>query len=89
MEHSGDRLRYAMLVTLLGVLLSLAVVTSAAWLGGPWLAAQFGLSTLPLALSLGELRLLAGIFAAALLVSLWPAWRAYRLSLADGLIPRL
>ncbi|MDP3537587.1 MAG: ABC transporter permease [Azonexus sp.] len=79
----------SLLVTLLGVLLSLAVVTCAAWLGGPWLAAQFGLSTLPLAVSLGELRLLAGIFAAALLVSLWPAWRAYRLSLADGLIPRL
>jgi putative ABC transport system permease protein len=79
----------SLLVTLLGVLLSLAVVTCAAWLGGPWLAAQFGLSSLPLTVSPGELRLLAGIFAAALLVSLWPAWRAYRLSLADGLIPRL
>jgi putative ABC transport system permease protein len=79
----------SLLVTLVGVLLSLAVVTSAAWLGGPWLAAQFGLSSLPLTVSPGELRLLAGIFAAALLVSLWPAWRAYRLSLADGLIPRL
>lgn len=79
----------SLLVTLLGVALSLAVVSVAAWLGGPWLAARFGLSTLPLAVSPGELRLLAGIFAAALLVSLWPAWRAYRLSLADGLIPRL
>lgn len=79
----------SLLVTLLGVLLSVVAVSVAAWLGGPWLAAQFGLSTLPLAISPGELRLLSGIFAAALLLSLWPAWRAYRLSLADGLIPRL
>ena len=79
----------SLLVTLLGVLLSLVVVTSAAWLGGPWLAAQFGLSSLPLIVSPGELHLLTGIFGAALLVSMWPAWRAYRLSLTDGLIPRL
>lgn len=76
-------------VTVLGMLLSLAMLSAGAWLGGPWLAARFGLSTLPLALSPGELRLLAGVFVAALLVSLWPAWRAYRQSLADGLIPRL
>jgi putative ABC transport system permease protein len=79
----------SLLVTLLGVALSLAVVSVAAGLGGAWLAARFGLSSLPLAVSPGELRLLAGIFVAALLVSLWPAWHAYRLSLADGLIPRL
>lgn len=79
----------SLLITLLGVLLSLALVSLAAWLGGPWLAALLGLSTLPLMVSPGELQLLAGIFVAALLVSLWPAWRAYRLSLADGLIPRL
>lgn len=78
-----------LLVTLLGVLLSLLSVSLAAWLGGPWLAAQLGLSSLPLAVSPGEVSLLASIFVAALLVSLWPAWRAYRLSLADGLTPRL
>jgi putative ABC transport system permease protein len=32
---------------------------------------------------------LAAVLAAGMLASLVPAWRAYRLSLADGLSPRL
>jgi putative ABC transport system permease protein len=33
--------------------------------------------------------LLAGVVATGLLASLVPGWRAYRLSLADGLSPRI
>ena len=33
-------------------------------------------------------RLLGAVLAAGLLASLLPGWRAYRLSLADGLTPR-
>lgn len=36
-----------------------------------------------------ELALLAGIVAAGLLMGLWPAWRAYRNTLADGLTIRI
>jgi putative ABC transport system permease protein len=36
-----------------------------------------------------ELLLLAAILACGLLASLVPGWRAYRLSLADGLSPKV
>ncbi len=36
-----------------------------------------------------EIALLAGIVAAGLLMGLWPAWRAYRNTLADGLTIRM
>ena len=56
---------------------------------GPWLQAQFGLS-LQLALpSAAQWSLLAALLVAGLLASLVPGWRAYRLSLADGLTPRI
>ncbi|HEY8607386.1 MAG TPA: FtsX-like permease family protein [Noviherbaspirillum sp.] len=55
----------------------------------PFAEAHFGLS-LPLALlSAQELPLLAAVLATAVLASLVPGYRAYRLSLADGLTPRL
>lgn len=55
----------------------------------PWLQASFGLT-----LHLGQTTalqwlLLAGLLVAGWLASLLPAWRAYRLSLADGLSPRI
>ena len=52
---------------------------------GPVLASGYGLSlalTLPTA---AEWRLLGGIVAAGFAAGLIPAWRAYRMSLADGL----
>jgi putative ABC transport system permease protein len=70
--------------TVLGVLLHAAAIVA---LGG-WLRSRFGLDlslTLPGARELG---LLAALVGAGLLASLVPGWRAYRLSLADGLSPR-
>jgi len=75
------------LVSLLGCLLGLAAVSLLAGTGGQMLAA-FGLAALPLAPSPAEWQLLAAVLVCGLLVGLLPAWRAYRLSLADGLIPR-
>jgi putative ABC transport system permease protein len=76
-------------VTLAGALcgtLLLAVLTFAL---GPWLAAEYGLN-LKLAMpSLEELRLLGLVVAVGTLASLLPGYRAYRLSLADGLTPRV
>jgi putative ABC transport system permease protein len=74
-------------VSLLGALLGLVLVTLLAALGDGLLA-RFGLASLPLTVTAAELRLLALVLICGLLVSLLPAWRAYRLSLADGLIPR-
>jgi putative ABC transport system permease protein len=69
----------------LGVLL-LAVLT----LGlGPWVQAHYGLA-LHLALpGTAELELLGWVIAVGTLASLLPGYRAYRLSLADGLTPRV
>ena len=54
----------------------------------PLLAREYGLD-LPLAPpSLTDLQLLGAVLLAALLAGCLPAWRAYRLSLADGLSPR-
>ncbi len=75
------------LVSLLGCLLGLAAVSLFAAVGGDLLAA-FGLAALPLAVSVGEMKLLGAVLVCGLSVGVLPAWRAYRLSLADGLIPR-
>lgn len=74
-------------VSLLGCLAGLTVVTLIAAFAGDALLA-FGLARLPLAVNAVEMQLLAAVLACGLLVGLVPAWRAYRLSLADGLIPR-
>lgn len=74
-------------VSLLGCLLGLAATTLLALFGAGRLAA-FGLSALPLTVAAGEMQLLAAVLVCGLLVGLLPAWRAYRLSLADGLTPR-
>ena len=85
-----------LLLALEGLLLTLTgIVAGAAALGasvlalGPWLQSAFGLT-----LRLGEPTpmqtwLLAGLLLAGWIASLLPGWRAYRLSLADGLSPRI
>lgn len=75
-------------VSLLGCALGLGLVTLLA-LTGDGLLARFGLATLPIAVNAEEMQLLGVVLVCGLLVSLLPAWRAYRLSLADGLIPRV
>jgi putative ABC transport system permease protein len=76
------------LVTLVGI-----VVGSAAWAGalaalGPWAEVEYGLTMRVSWPTATELGLLGIVFFAGLLASLLPGWRAYRLSLADGLSPR-
>jgi len=75
------------IVSLLGSLFGLAAVSLFAATGGDLLAGV-GLAALPLAVSTAEMQLLGAVLVCGLLVGLVPAWRAYRLSLADGLIPR-
>lgn len=77
------------LVTLAGVLLGslLTVVFIAA--AGTWLQARFGI-TLQLSAPTGtQWGVVGSVLLAGLLASLLPALRAYRLSLADGLSPRI
>ena len=51
----------------------------------PMLASAYGLSLALTCPTAAEWRLLAGVLAAGFLAGLIPAWRAYRISLADGL----
>lgn len=76
------------MVTVSGVVLGVIALVATAIALGPWLQSRFGL-----ALDLGhptELQgwLLGALVLAGGLASLAPGWRAYRLSLSDGLSPR-
>ena len=55
----------------------------------PWLQAHFGLTLALSAPTANEGLLVAALLLAGWAASLLPALRAYRLSLADGLSPRL
>lgn len=76
------------LVTLLGVLVGAVLTTLLMAVGAPWLQSHYGVRLRWAELSGVQLGWVLSIVLAGLLASLWPAWRAYRLSLADGLSPR-
>ncbi|MDQ7958396.1 MAG: FtsX-like permease family protein [Rhodocyclaceae bacterium] len=77
------------IVTALGVLLGALLAALGIAALGPWLQAQYGLALQLSAPTLNEWLLLGGLLAAGWLASLLPGIRAYRLSLADGLSPRI
>jgi putative ABC transport system permease protein len=76
------------LVTLLGALLGALAAAAAVVLAGPWLQQSLGITLLAGAPTLEQWGLFAAVVVAGMLASLVPGWRAYRLSLADGLSPR-
>jgi putative ABC transport system permease protein len=77
------------LVTLLGVAIGVVAAVLGIALLAPWLQAEFGLALRLSEPTLNEWTLLASLLAAGWLASLLPGVRAYRLSLADGLSPRI
>jgi putative ABC transport system permease protein len=77
------------LVTLAGVSIGvLGCWAAVAGLSG-WIQGQFGLTLQAAPPGAPEWRLIGALVAGGWLASLVPGWRAYRLSLADGLSPRL
>ena len=76
------------LVTAAGVLAGAALATLAVLVLGPWVQGQFGITLQRRPPGSAEWQLLAAVLAGGVLASLVPGWRAYRLSLADGLSPR-
>ena len=76
------------LVTLAGALLGALAAALAVVLAGPALQQQFGISLQAAAPTSAQWGLFGAVLVAGMLASLVPGWRAYRLSLADGLSPR-
>ena len=77
------------LVTLAGVAIGVLGCWAAVAALGGWIQGQFGLTLQAVPPGAPEWRLIGALVAGGWLASLVPGWRAYRLSLADGLSPRL
>jgi putative ABC transport system permease protein len=76
------------LVTLAGALLGAAAAALAVLAAGPWVQERFGIALQATAPTPEQWALFGAVLLAGMLASLVPGWRAYRLSLADGLTPR-
>jgi putative ABC transport system permease protein len=77
-----------LLVTIAGIAAGVVALVAAVLVLAPWLQSEFGLVLQLARPTPNQFALLGGLVAAASLASLIPGWRAYRLSLADGLSPR-
>ena len=76
-------------VTLCGVLAGILLLTALSALLAPLLQAHYGLTITPRLIAPDELGLLGMVIGVSLLASLAPGYGAYRLSLSDGLTPRI
>ena len=76
------------MVTLAGALLGAAAAAGVVLAAGPWVQQRFGITLQAAAPTTGQWALFGAVLLAGMLASLVPGWRAYRLSLADGLSPR-
>ncbi|MDR0225419.1 MAG: ABC transporter permease [Burkholderiaceae bacterium] len=77
------------LVTLAGMAVGIAALAACGLALGPWLQSALGLSLQLGQPTASQWLLLGGLLVAGCAASLLPGWRAYRLSLADGLSPRM
>lgn len=76
-------------MTFLGALLGVVLLALLSTALAPLALARYGLVIEPRVIASGELLLLAAVVAVGMLASLLPGYRAYKLSLADGLTPRI
>jgi putative ABC transport system permease protein len=76
-------------MTVLGALLGVALLALATLTLAPFAAAHYGLIIEARFIDRSELLLLAAVVSVGVLASLLPGYRAYKLSLSDGLTPRL
>ena len=79
----------AAVLALLGVAAGIALVYAALLIGRPIVASEFGLHLAVAAPATGDWLIVAAVVLAAFLAGTIPAFRAYRLSLADGLTMRI
>ncbi|MDR1888031.1 MAG: ABC transporter permease [Zoogloeaceae bacterium] len=77
------------LLTTLGMLAGLCFLALAGAGASPWLERHYGILINPWILDADAGKLLLAVWASGLVASLFPGWRAYRMSLSDGLQPRI
>lgn len=77
-----------LLVTTLGTLLGCVLLAAGLAVLAPLAQAQFGIHLAWRMFSANEIALLLSIIVTGLAASLLPGWRAWRMSLADGLTPK-
>ncbi len=77
------------LVTFCGAVLGAAAAALAVVLAGPWVQQRFGIALQATAPTAEQWGLFVAVLLAGMLASLVPGLRAYRLSLADGLSPKV
>lgn len=78
-----------LLLTAGGAVAGYLLLMGGSWLLAPWLESQWGIVWPIGTLDAAEARLMLLVAAAGPIIALWPAWRASRRALADGLTPRL
>jgi putative ABC transport system permease protein len=76
-------------VTLIGILFGVLLLILLTIFLSPIAQSRYGITLNAAAISLNELQLLTAVLAVGLLASLVPGYRAYKLSLLDGLTPRI
>jgi putative ABC transport system permease protein len=76
-------------ITLAGAIAGVALLGVLTLVLAPFASARYGLIIAPTFIAGGEWMLLGAVVAVGVLASLVPGYRAYRLSLADGLTPRI
>lgn len=85
----GLLLSEALALTLIGIACGLLLLYTVLWLVSPWLLTQYGLFIAIQPPAATEWQLLGAIVLASVLIGCVPAWRAYRMSLTDGLSIRI
>ena len=91
---AGPRAVFALLITegtlvsLAGVLLGFLAGAIAVPAAAPWIEARYGIALAWRAPDAAQALIGTAIVLAGMLASVLPGWRAYRLSLSDGLQPR-
>jgi putative ABC transport system permease protein len=75
-------------ITLVGAALGVIAAVVAIAAAGPWIQTRFGIGLSLSAPTSSQCLLLGAVVLAGFLASLIPGWRAYRMSLADGLSPQ-
>ncbi len=78
-----------LLISLSGIVLGVALLSLLTVILAPIAQSRYGIVFNAHAISLAELQLLSTVLAVSLLASVIPGYRAYQLSLVDGLTPRI